>query len=116
MSSEIESHTTSSELSGTALEAMNTLQARRVAERMRELLRETGRSMTLGEIVEAQPLTSGVEELITLVRVARASSALESESREHVTFIEDGKPKTANLPLFTLQASGFPNRIEDMNL
>lgn len=116
MSPEIETHATSSELSGAALAAMNTLQARRVAERVRELLRTTGRSMTLGEIAEAQPLTSGVEELIALVRIARASSALESQSRERVTFTEDGKTKSADLPLFSLHASGFPNRIEDMNL
>ncbi|WP_420554251.1 DUF3375 family protein [Neptuniibacter marinus] len=116
ISAEVESHDTSSELSDVALEAMNTLQARRVAERVRELLRQTGRSMTLGEITEAQPLTSGVEELIALIRVAKASSALESEARERVTFTEDGKTKTADIPFLSLHASGFPNHIEDMNL
>ena len=116
ISPEIQSHTTSSKLNEKALEAMNTLQARRVAERVREILRDTGRSMTLGEIIEAQPLASGIEELIALVRVARASFALESKSRESVAFLEDGRSKTANLPLFSLHASGFPNRIEDMNL
>ena len=57
-----------------------------------------------------------MEELIALVRVAKASSALESEARERVTFTEDGKTKTADIPFLSLHASGFPNHIEDMNL
>lgn len=116
MSSDLVEHATSEELSDSAVKGLSTLQVRRIAEGVREVLISTGRSMTLSEITECRPVTAGVEEIIALVRVASAANALDGGTDETITFEEDGKTLTASLPVFLLHASAFPENIEDMRL
>ena len=96
------------------LDQLHTVQVMEVAERIQALLQEQG-PLSIGEVINEQPVTSGLEELVACVRVAKAIGATELEGKETVVIMDrNGEKIRATIPELLLSAQQFPQRLEEL--
>ena len=96
------------------LEQLHSVKVMEVAERMQVLLRQQG-PLSIGEFIKEQPVTSGLEELVACLRVAKAIGATELESKETVVIADrNGDQIRATIPALLLSAQQFPQRLEEL--
>jgi uncharacterized small protein (DUF1192 family) len=96
------------------LDQLHTVQVMEVAERIQALLQEQG-PLSIGEFINEQPVTSGLEELVACVRVAKAIGATELEGKETVVIMDrNGEKIRATIPELLLSAQQFPQRLEEL--
>lgn len=71
--------------------------------------------MTIGGIVEKQPLTAGLEELVAFVRVAKSVGATALGDKEQIAVTDKkGAQLSASIPRFLLSSNLFPDNIEEV--
>ena len=99
------------------LQQLHAVQMMQVAERIRKTLRSSRIPLSIGALIEQQPIRAGLEELVACLRVARAVKATELQGRETV-LIKDrsGEPLKAEIPHFLLSAEQFPEQLEELIL
>ena len=97
------------------LEQLHAVQVMQVAERMRKTLSRSRIPLSIGALLERQPIRAGLEELVACLRVARAVGATDLQERETVS-IEDrgGRRFKAEIPHFLLSAEQFPEHLEEL--
>lgn len=87
----------------------------RLAERTRETLRQMG-NHTIGELSHLQPIRGGIEEVIALLRLAKATGGIPLADTEeiYVTDAQRGLIKV-RIPSVLMRPEGFPDDISDLN-
>ena len=96
------------------LACLDAVQVKEVAYRIRETLRREG-AMTIASVVSKHPMTSGLEELVAYLRVAKSVGATTLEDKETVEFLDKhGVRLKASIPKYLLSADLFPENIDGM--
>ena len=73
--------------------------------------------MSLAQIAELRPIQGGLEELVALVRIAKAIEAVSLEGVEHLVVADrQGQTIRAKIPLLLLSADQFPENLESLPL
>lgn len=112
--SDIEERVNSKELSIAMLDYLDTVQVRKIAERTRATLQKYG-PMTIAAIAEKHPFGSGLEELVTCLRVAKSVKATMLADKESVEVNDrQGVRLKATIPTFLLSADLFPNNLDEL--
>lgn len=97
------------------LSILDTVQIRRVAKQAFSTLVRHG-PMTIAGLAGVNPLTSGLEELVAYLRVAKAVGAASIDKQEHVELCDkQGHLMRASIPCFLLSAELFPDNPEEIN-
>ncbi|MDH5326324.1 MAG: DUF3375 domain-containing protein [Gammaproteobacteria bacterium] len=114
--SEVQAKENSGTPSQAMLEQLHAVKIVEVATRMRSLLQQQG-PLSIGGLIKLQPVTSGLEELVAFLRVAKAVGAAEMDNRETVE-IEDrkGEKILAKIPGYLMSAQQFPQKLEELVL
>ena len=100
--------------SHTMLDQLHAVKVMEVAERIRSLLQQQGPS-SIGGLIEQHPLGAGLEELVACLRVAKAVGATELDGEETVEISDlKGEKIRATIPELLLNASQFPQRLEEL--
>ena len=103
-------------VSDTILECLEAVKIQEVAEAMRDLLKSQG-PMSLAQIAELRPIQGGLEELVALVRIAKAIEAVSLEGVEHLVVADrQGQTIRAKIPVLLLSADQFPENLENLPL
>ncbi len=103
-------------VSDTILECLEAVKIQEVAEAMRDLLKSQG-PMSLAQIAELRPIQGGLEELVALVRIAKAIEAVSLEGVEHLVVADrQGQTIRAKIPVLLLSADQFPENLESLPL
>jgi hypothetical protein len=98
------------------LDQLHTVKVMEVAERIQALLQEQG-PLSIGEYINEQPVTSGLDELVACIRVAKAIGATELEGKETVVITDrNGEKIQATIPELLLSAQLFPQRLEELTI
>lgn len=107
---EVNSHTPSTSM----LDSLHAVRVKEVALQTRECLRSHG-PMTLAAVFKRLPMTSGLEELVAYLRVAKAVSATTLTGKETVEFLDkQGVRLRASIPSYLLRVELFPDNIDEL--
>lgn len=114
----IEENINSHEPSSIMLDCLDAVQVKQVALQARECVRSHG-PMTIGSVVKRLPMTSGLEELVAYLRVAKAVEAPHLTGtlteKETVEIIDkQGIRLNASIPTYLLSVALFPDNIEEL--
>jgi hypothetical protein len=114
--SNVEAHINSRIPNSVMLDCLDAVQMKEIAMRARNILFKHG-PMTIAAIAASQPLKSGLEELVSYLRVARSVGAVNLDGKESIEFWDkQGVRLKATIPKYLLSADLFPNNIEEMVL
>ena len=103
-------------IDGDVLRALDTVQVRELAERAHAVLARHG-PLTVAGVVEHAPIEAGLEELVGLLRVARAVGGASLDRRESVRVGDrDGTVVSATLPAVLLSAGLFPDPLDELEV
>lgn len=93
---------------------LDEVQVKEVAYRMRDTLSQDG-PMTIAAVASRHPMTSGLEELVAYLRVAKSVGATTLEDKEELEVLDkQGIRLKACIPKYLLSADLFPDDIEEM--
>ncbi len=96
------------------LDCLDAVQVKEVAHRIRDVLHHNG-PMSIAAVVSKQPMTSGLEELVAYLRVAKSVGATTLDDKEELEFMDkQGVRLKASIPRYLLSADLFPDNIEEM--
>ncbi|MCF6344937.1 MAG: DUF3375 domain-containing protein [Thiomicrorhabdus sp.] len=96
------------------LACLDAVQVKEVAYRIRDTLRREG-ALTIASVVSIHPMTSGLEELVAYLRVAKSVGATTLLDKEDVDVLDkQGIYFKASIPKYLLSADLFPENIDDM--
>lgn len=110
----IEENTNSHDPSSLMLDCLDAVQIKQVALQARECVRSHG-PMTIGSMVKRLPMTSGLEELVAYLRVAKSVAATTLIEKESVEFVDkQGVRLKASIPTYILSVELFPDDIEEL--
>ena len=114
----IEENANSHDPSKLMLDCLVAVQVKQVALRTRDCIRSHG-PMTIGSVVKRFPITSGLEELVAYLRVAKAVEAPNlagtDTEKETVEIIDkQGIRLKASIPTYSLSVELFPDDIEEL--
>ena len=111
----IEERPASRNLSTEALGRLSGFSLRTLAERTRHTLRTQG-SKTIGELAHIQPIKGGIEEVLGLIRLARATGGISLADFEeiYVSDADRGLLKV-RVPSVVLRADEFPEDLSELN-
>lgn len=99
------------------LQQLHAVQVIKVAERLRNHLRNSRIPLSIAALVEQQPIRAGLEELVACLRVARAVGATELQDKETVIIKDrNGMRLQAKIPHYLLSAEQFPEQLEELIL
>ncbi len=98
------------------LEAVQTVQVKKIARRTLDIVKKEG-PLTIAGLAKFSPISKGLEELTALIRVAKAVKAVELLETDSVQFKDrHGIKLRATIPKLLISADLFPADIEDLNL
>lgn len=96
------------------LNCLDAVQVKELAFLTREALRKLG-PMTIAAVIESQTLSSGLEELVAYLRIAKAVGAVSLGSKESVDISDkNGVCLNASIPTFLLSADLFPESLDEL--
>ncbi|HED32789.1 MAG TPA: DUF3375 domain-containing protein [Gammaproteobacteria bacterium] len=96
------------------LDCLDEVQVKEVAYRIRDILYQQG-PLTIAAVASWHPLTSGLEELVAYLRVAKSVGATTLEDKEALTILDkQGVRLKVSIPRYLLSADLFPDNIEEM--
>ncbi|PID58752.1 MAG: hypothetical protein CR957_00075 [Gammaproteobacteria bacterium] len=102
--------------STTMLTSLNSVQIRELAQTIYQLL-DNQHAQSIADLVEKQPITSGLEELVAYLRIAKAVNATELAERETLSITDhQGIQLQATVPKMLMTAAMFPKKLEDLVL
>lgn len=111
---EVEERPASRTLDEGILAALDTVQVRELAERIRGVLDAEG-PLTIGGVVAHTPVRAGLEELVGFLRIAHSVGAAGLDRRESVSFSErDGTRISATIPAVLLSTELFPESLDEL--
>lgn len=112
--SDIEEKVNSRSPSAEMLDCLDAVQVKEVAYRIRDTLYREG-PMTIASVASRHPMTSGLEELVAYLRVAKSVGATTLEDKEELDILDkQGIRVKASIPKYLLSADLFPDDIEEM--
>lgn len=112
----VEEHSSSGIPSDSILEAVQTVQAMLVAEKIHGIVDREG-PLTISGLTKFYPITKGLEELTAMVRVAKAVKAVELTEKETVEFDDKKSTKLiATIPRLLISVDLFPKDLRELNL
>lgn len=114
---EIVEHAASKRLKADVLGQFSGLRLFDVAFKTRHLLRTMG-SRTIQEIAAIEPITGGVEELLALIRIAKATAAISfGDDAFHQFEITDAQKRRlrVKIPALLLVPENFPEDLSELN-
>ena len=98
------------------LDCLDAVQVREVAQQAFNALKEHG-PMSISGLASHNPLTSGLEELVAYLRVAKAVGATALGQKEYVEVVDNqGVTLKASIPTYLLSADFFPEDIDELVL
>lgn len=96
------------------LNSLNTVQIKQVALKVRDYIRSNG-SMTIASVAKEKPMTSGLEELVAYLRIAKAIGATILTEKEVVDVIDkQGIRLKALIPTYLLSVEQFPDDMDKL--
>ena len=96
------------------LDYLDSVHVQKIALQIKATLEQSG-PQTIASIISKNKTTSGLEELVTYIRIAKAVNATVIDSHEYVNIQDkNGVWLRACLPTFLLSADMFPTAIEDI--
>ena len=110
----IEEEVNSRSPSAEMLDSLDAVQVKEVAYRIRDTLHQNG-PMTIAAVASRHPMTSGLEELVAYLRIAKSVGATTLEDKEELEILDkQGVRLKASIPKYLLSADLFPENIEEM--
>jgi len=110
----VQAHVNATTPSSAMLDHLESVPVIEVAYRMRQALRQVG-PMTIAGFAQQQPVTAGLEELVALLRVAKAVGATTLNDRERVEVRDrQGIRIKASIPRYLLSAELFPDNMDTL--
>lgn len=102
-------------LSADALSKLSGFNLKKLAERTRQTLLTMG-SKTIGELAHLQPITGGIEEVLGLMRLARATHGIPLQDTE-IIFVTDARRGLlrVEIPSVVLRPDDFPEDLADID-
>lgn len=102
-------------LSRDALGKLTGFSMLRLAEKTRERLRRSG-SRTIGELAILDPITGGIEEVLALIRIAKATRGVELMANETI-YVTDERRRLlrVTVPSIVMRAEEFPEDLTELN-
>lgn len=105
---DIQVATNDGEISDEMIDSLRSVSMSEIEMRIKATLEKHGKAMTLAAIIDENPLTTGLEELITYVRVAMKVSATEFDDKEEIELERrDGEPVTTRVKTFLVSLGHF---------
>lgn len=112
----ITEHTNSATPSSAILTLLDTVQIKEVAAKIYDNLITFG-PMTIAELIDKNPVTFGLEELVAYLRVAKHIQSTDLNDKETVIILDkQGCYLNVSIPKYLLSASLFPDNIEELTL
>ncbi len=110
----VEEKANAREPSNHVLDCLDAVQVREVAQQAFNTLKKLG-PMSISGLANQNPLTSGLEELIAYLRVAKAVGATTLGQKEDVEVVDkQGVTLKASIPTYLLSAELFPDDIDEL--
>ena len=98
------------------LDHLDSVKVLELAEALRALLARHG-PLSVAQVAAHRPVTSGLEELVAYVRIAKATKAVELDSCESVGVTDrTGQRINVRVPYLLMAADNFPDKPEDLGL
>lgn len=113
---DIKAHVNSREPSHAVLASLETVQIRKLADRILNTLKIKG-PCSISMLINQHPIVAGLEELVAYLRIAKAVQAAELKTKEKV-LVKDklGNVIEAQIPTYLLNANLFPESIDDLSI
>lgn len=98
------------------LDCLDAVQVRQVAYKLLKTLKKYG-PMSIARLADYNPLTSGLEELVAYLRIAKAVEATTLNEKEDVIVVDrQGVKLKASIPIYLLSAELFPEDLDELAL
>jgi phage FluMu protein gp41 len=112
--SNVEERLNRREPSEQVLAYLEVVQVQEVAHQVLHVLKSQG-PLSVAGIIEHQPITKGLEELVAHLRIAKAVGATRLEQKEEVIFTDkNGTKLKASIPAYLLSVDLFPNNMNEL--
>ncbi|MFC0179255.1 DUF3375 domain-containing protein [Thorsellia kenyensis] len=98
------------------LETLETVQIRKIAERIKTNLKNKGPT-SIGQLIIENPIRAGLEELVAYLRIAKALNAVELNEKESV-LVKDrhGLMIEAKVPVILVSEDLFPDDLDELGI
>lgn len=111
---DLQEHVNATTPSAAMLDCLEAVPVLEIARKMQAVLRQRG-PMTIAGIVQQQPVTAGLEELVALLRVAKAVGAAALEDKESLEVSDkQGSCLHATIPRYLVSAELFPDNMDEL--
>lgn len=102
-------------LSRDALGKLSGFSIAELASRTRATLRSCG-PRTVGELAHLQPIRGGIEEVLALLRLARATGSIPLNANEEIYVTDEARDLLkVSLPSLLMTSDGFPDDLNEIS-